>query len=109
MVTGVVYSSCFSPSIFFTHRAQQSQCSSIFHPVLRYHALALSERHFVLKKKSQRIYTSVHWGGLELTKLGYNRVDDNLICHRGGVCVDPWSRARESTCVVLRPIIKSAL
>ena len=32
------------------------------------HAFALSASRFVHKKKSLRIYTSMHWGGLELTK-----------------------------------------
>ena len=36
------------------------------------------------KKKSQRIYTSMHLTGLELTKLTYTRLEDNnLIRHRG--------------------------
>ena len=33
-------------------------------------------------KKSLRIYTSMHLGGLELTKLTYSRHDDNLLRHR---------------------------
>ena len=45
--------------------------------------LALSASQFVGKKKSQRIYTSVHSAGLELTKLTYTRLEDNLIRHRG--------------------------
>ena len=56
---------------------------SIFHRVLRTHALALSASQFVHKKKSQRIYTSMHSAGLELTKLAYTRLEDNLIRHRG--------------------------
>ena len=47
------------------------------------HALALSASQFVHKKKSQRIYTSMHSAGLELTKLTYTRLEDNLIRHRG--------------------------
>ena len=47
------------------------------------HALALSASQFVHKKKSQRIYTSMHTVGLELTKLTYTRLEDNLIRHRG--------------------------
>ena len=35
------------------------------------------------KQKSQRIYTSMHSAGLELTKLTYTRLEDNLIRHRG--------------------------
>ena len=68
---------------FIAHRVQQSHCSSIFHRVLLTHALALSASQFVPKKKSQRIYTSMHSGGLELTKLTYTRLEDNLIRHQG--------------------------
>ena len=76
----------FLPSIFiaYLYRVQQSHCSSIFHRVLLTHALALSASQFVHKKKSQRIYTSMHSAGLELTKLTYTRLEDNLIRHRGG-------------------------
>ena len=73
----------FLPSIFIAHRVQQSHCSSIFHRVLPPHAFALSARQLVHKKKSQRIYTSMHLVGLELTKLTYTRLEDNLIRHRG--------------------------
>ena len=71
------------PSIFIAHRVQQSHCSSIFHRMLLTHALALSASEFVHKKKSQRIYTSMHTAGLELTKLTYTRLEDNLTgaCH----------------------------
>ena len=47
------------------------------------HALALSASQLVRKKKSQRICTSMHSAGLELTKLTYTRLEDNLIRHRG--------------------------
>ena len=84
MVTGVVPSPPrLLPSIFIAHRVQQSHCSSIFHRVLLTHALALSASQFVHEKKSQRIYTSMHSAGLELTKLAYTRLEDNLIRHRG--------------------------
>ena len=84
VVTGVVLSPPrFLPSTFFAHRVQQSHCSSIFHRVLLTHALALSASQFVHKKKSQRIYTSMHSAGLELKKLTYTRFEDNLIRHRG--------------------------
>ena len=75
----------FLPSIFIAHtsRVQQSHCSSIFHQVLLTHALAPSVSQFVHKKKSPRICTSVHSAGLELTKLTYTRLEDNLIRHRG--------------------------
>ena len=84
VVTGVVPSPPrFLPSIFIAHRVQQSHCSSTFHRVLLTHALALSASQFVHKKKSQRIYTNMHSVGLELTKLTYTRLEDNLIRHRG--------------------------
>ena len=84
VVTGLDPSSPrFLPSPFIAHRVQQSHCSSIFHRVLLTHALALSASQFVYKKKSQRIYTSMHSPGLELTKLTYTRLEDNLIRHRG--------------------------
>ena len=45
---------------------------------------ARSASQFVHKKKSLRIYTSMHSGGLELTKLAYyTRLEDNPIRHRG--------------------------
>ena len=68
---------------FIAHKVQQSHCSSIVHRVLLTHALALSASQLVHKKKSQRIYTSMHSAGLELTKLTYTRLEDNLIRHRG--------------------------
>ena len=73
----------FLPLNFIPHRVQQSHCSSIVHRVLLTHALALSASQFVPKKKSQRIYTSMHSAGLELTNLTYTRLEDNLIRHRG--------------------------
>ena len=78
----------FSPPVlafnfFIAHMVQQSHCSSIFHRVLLTNALALSASQFVHKKKYQRIYTSMHSAGLELTKLTYTRLEDNLIRHRG--------------------------
>ena len=79
VVTGVVRSPLrFLPSIFIAHRVQQSHCSSIFHRVFLTHALALSASQFVREKKSPRIYTSVHLGGFELTKLTYTRLEDSL-------------------------------
>ena len=84
VVAGFVPSSPrFLPSMFIAHRVQQSHCSSILHRVLLTHALALSASQFVHKKKSQRFYTSMHSRGLELTKLTYTRLEDNLIRHRG--------------------------
>ena len=84
VVTGVVPStSRFFPSTFIAHRVQQSHCSSIFHQVLLTHAHALSATQFVHKKKSPRIYTSMHSGRFDFTKLTYTRLEDNLIRHRG--------------------------
>ena len=84
VVTGVVPSPPpFLPSIFIAHRVQQSHCSSIFHRVLLTHVPALSASQSVHKKKSRRTYTSMHSAGLELTKLSYTRLEDNLIRHRG--------------------------
>ena len=84
VITGVVPSPPRSlPSIFIAHKVQQSLCSSIFHRVLLTHALVLSATQFVHKKKSNRIYTSMHSAGLELTKLAYTRLEFNLIRHWG--------------------------
>ena len=84
MVTGLVPSPPrFLPSIFIAHRAQQSHCSSIFYRMLLTHALALSASQFVPKKNSQRVNTSMHSVGLELTKLIDTRLEDYLIRHRG--------------------------
>ena len=84
VVTGVVPSPPqFLSSIFIAHRVQQSHCSSVFHRVLLTHALALSASQFKRKKKSQPIYLSMHSAGLELTKLTYTRLEDNLIRRRG--------------------------
>ena len=81
---GVVPSSPrFLPSTLIAHRVQQSQCSSIFHRVLLTHALALPASQFVRKKKPPWIYTSMHSGGFELTKLTYTRLEDSLIRRRG--------------------------
>ena len=92
VVTGVVPSPPrFLPSILTAHRVQQSHCSSIFHRMLLTHALALSASQLVHKKNSQRIYTSMHSAGLELTKLTYTRLEDNLIRHRGDRYTAPMS------------------
>ena len=92
VVTGVVPTPPrLLPSIFIAHRVQQSHCSSIFHRVLRTHALAFSASQFVHKKKSQRLHTSMHSAGLELTKLTYTRLEDNLIRHRGDRLLVPGS------------------
>ena len=73
----------FLPSIFIAHRVHQSHCSSIVHRVLLTHALALSASQFVHEKKSPRICTSMLSAGLELTKLTFTKLEDNLIRHRG--------------------------
>ena len=84
MVTGVVPSSPrFLLSIFTAHRVQQSHSSSTFDRVLLTHALALSASQFVHETKSRQMYTSMRSGGLELAKLIYTRLEDNLIRHRG--------------------------
>ena len=63
------------PSVLIAHRVQHSHCSLIF---IECCYLALCARQFVRKKKSRRIYTSMHSGGLELTQL-LSRHDDNLL------------------------------
>ena len=84
VVTGVVPSPPrLLISLLIAHRVRQSHCSWIFHRVLLTHALALSASQLVHKKKSPRIYTSMHSGGFEHTKLIYTRLRDNLIRHRG--------------------------
>ena len=88
----------FLPSNVIAHRVQQSHCSSIVHRVLLTHALALSGSQIVHKKKSQRIDTSVHSAGLELTKLTYTRLEDNLIRHRG----DRLHRIQTAVCFRIR-------
>ena len=95
VVTGVIPSPPrFLPSIFIAHRVQQSHCTSIFifHRMLLTHALALSASQFVRKKKSPRIYTSMHSLGFELTKLAYTRLEDNLIRQRGDRPFDTYAR-----------------
>ena len=83
VVTGVAPSFPRSlPSVFIADRVQQSHCSWIFHRVLLTNVLALSSSQF-LHKKSQRLNTSTPAAGLELTKLTYTRLGDNLIRHRG--------------------------
>ena len=85
VVTGVLPSfPQFLPSIFIAHRVQHSYCSSIFHRVLLTHPLALPANQLVRKKKSARIHTSMHSGGLVLTKLTYTRVEDNLLQKQPG-------------------------
>ena len=59
------------PSIFISHRVQKSHCSWTFLPVVQTHAFAIFASQFVDKRKFQRIYTSMHSAGLELTKLTY--------------------------------------
>ena len=104
VVTGVVSSPPrFLPSIFIAHRVQQSHCSSIFHRVLLTRALALSASQFVHKKKSPRIYTSMHSGGFELTKLTYTRLEDNLIRHRGDRPSTPPPPPKTMAHAVTRP------
>ena len=97
VVTGVVPSSPrFLPSILIAHRVQQSHCSSIFHWALLTHALALSASQFVHKKKSPRIYTSMHSGGFELTKLTYTRLEDIIWYATGRPAKQVWGLCRRS-------------
>ena len=85
MVTGVVPSSPrFLASIFIAPRVQQSHCSSIFHRVLLSHSLALSASLFTHKEKVPANLYEYALGGFELTTLTYTRLEDTLICHRGG-------------------------
>ena len=51
---------------------------------------------FVPKKKSSRVYTSMHSERLELTKLTYTRLKDNLIRHRGDRHYTRYQVARPS-------------
>ena len=69
----------FLPRIGFSNPTARR----FFNRMMLTHAVALSACQFVHKKKSQRIYTSMHSAGLELTKLTYTRLEDNLIRHRG--------------------------
>ena len=91
VVTGVIpFPPRFSPSIFIARIARSNPTARRFHRVLLTHALALSASQFVLKKKSQRIYTSIHSAGLELMKLTNTRLEDNLIRHRGDHVRPTW-------------------
>ena len=77
----------------------------MFHRVLQTHSLALSASQSVHKKKFPRIYTSMHSGGFELTKLTYTRLEDNLIPHWGDrlkviYLPRPWAWPSGSTAVV---------
>ena len=85
VVTGFVPSAPrFLPFNFYcAHRVQQSHCSSIFDRVLLTHDLALFASQFVHKKNFPQIYSSMHSGEFELTKLAYTRLQDTLIRHRG--------------------------
>ena len=67
---------------FIAHRVQQSQCSSIFHRVLLTHALALSASQLGTRKSPSKFIRVCTRRGLELTKLTYARLEDNLIRHR---------------------------
>ena len=84
MVTGV---RPFSPAIlalnFYGAWSSAIPLLVDFSSSVATHALALSASQFVHKKRSQRIYTGMHSAGLELTKLAYTRLEDNLIRHRG--------------------------
>ena len=48
------------------------------------HALRFIRKSYCAQEKvPPRIYTSMHSGGLELAKLTYSRLEDNLTHHRG--------------------------
>ena len=86
VVTGAIPSPPrFWPSIFVVHGVQRSYSSSNFHRVFLTHGLALSARKFVRKVNAHRIYTSMHFVGLELMKLTYIRLEDTLTRHRGDI------------------------
>ena len=55
----------------------------MLHRVLLTHALALSASQLVHKKKTHEDIYEYELGGIELTKLTYTRLEDNLISHRG--------------------------
>ena len=78
----------YVPSVFIAHRAQHSHFPLLvdFHRMLLTHAHGLCASQFVHKKKSLRIYTSMHSGGLELNKLTYSRHEDSLLHHQGDRC-----------------------
>ena len=96
------------PSIFIARRVQQSHCWSIFHRMLLTHALALSASQFEYKKMSQRIYASMHSAGLELTKLTYTGLEDNLIHHRGDITPWPWPVPIPTHAVTTMPPLKGS-
>ena len=75
----------FLPSIFIAHRVQQSHGSSIFYRVFLATPRSRAFRKSICsqEKVPARIYTSMHSGGFELTKLTYTRLGDNLITYRG--------------------------
>ena len=77
----------FLPSILIAN-AQGSTIPLLvdIYRVLLTPGLAFSPSQFVHKKKSPQIYRSMHLAGLELTKLTYTRLEDNLIRHRGDRC-----------------------
>ena len=84
VVTGVVpFPRRFLPSIFIAHRVQQSHCSSLFPSSVANSRSRAFRKSIVRKKKSQRNYTSMQSAGLELTKLTYTTLEDNLMRHRG--------------------------
>ena len=78
----------FSPPVraFSFNRAK----GSAFPLLVDFHRMNVANSRFrafresiCTQEKSLRIYTSVHSGGLELTKLTYCRHEDNLLRHRG--------------------------
>ena len=70
------------------------------------HALAFPASQFEHKKKSPRIYTSMHLGGFELTKLTCTRLEDILIRHRGDIYTCVFFTLKRSFCPTtsVRPV-----
>ena len=76
MVTGVVP----SPPRFLPVNFYRAQGSAV--PLLVDFSSSVANSRYRAFRKSI-FYTSMHSAGLELTKLTYTRLEDNLIRHRG--------------------------
>ena len=91
MLRDVVPSPRFLPSIFIAHRVQQSRCvansrSRAFRKSIcaQEKSLRIFTYEYALgrtRTHETEVRTSMHSGGLELTKLNYTRLEDNLIRH----------------------------
>ena len=74
------------PSIFIAHKVQQPHCSSNFiSSVANSRSRAFRKSICAQEKVATNLYRvpGMHWGGSELTKLTYTRLEDNLVRHRG--------------------------